>query len=157
MTSVLVNVLVLSLFAVERLILRFKDFVSLVLCLAALCFLLYYYNNPHYRLYSALLLLRIPAQHALHSSRLRSPLLFLLVFVVAALVMPRTTRGKAAQRANAEYTRNSKITASTNAVPSDESIASDVYAAIKQGMREQRKDASFHIIKKYHNIVFKII
>ncbi|KAI1523685.1 hypothetical protein PtrCC142_011360, partial [Pyrenophora tritici-repentis] len=40
---------------------------------------------------------------------------------------------------------------------SDESIASDVYAAIKQGMREQRKDASFHIIKKYHNIVFKII
>ncbi|KAG9385823.1 hypothetical protein A1F94_002573 [Pyrenophora tritici-repentis] len=78
--------------------------------------------------------------------------------------MPRTTRGKAAQRANAEYTRNSKITASITARPAgaicvlyDESIASDVYAAIKQGMREQRKDASFHIIKKYHNIVFKII
>ncbi|KAA8622483.1 hypothetical protein PtrV1_03789 [Pyrenophora tritici-repentis] len=91
--------------------------------------------------------------------------------------MPRTTRGKAAQRANAEYTRNSKITASSSlrsigapystaitarpagaiCVLYDESIASDVYAAIKQGMREQRKDASFHIIKKYHNIVFKII
>ncbi|KAA8622484.1 hypothetical protein PtrV1_03790 [Pyrenophora tritici-repentis] len=28
--------------------------------------------------------------------------------------MPRTTRGKAAQRANAEYTRNSKITASSS-------------------------------------------
>ncbi|KAF7443445.1 hypothetical protein A1F99_115190 [Pyrenophora tritici-repentis] len=39
----------------------------------------------------------------------------------------------------------------------DESIASDVYAAMKQGMREQRKDAPFHIVKKYRDVVFEMI
>ncbi|KAI1507748.1 hypothetical protein Ptr86124_013281 [Pyrenophora tritici-repentis] len=39
----------------------------------------------------------------------------------------------------------------------DESIASNVYAAIKQDMRKQRKDTPFYIIKKYYDIVFKII
>ncbi|KAI1522051.1 hypothetical protein PtrSN001C_011997, partial [Pyrenophora tritici-repentis] len=39
----------------------------------------------------------------------------------------------------------------------DESIASNVYAAIKQGMLKQRKDVPFYIIKKYCDVVFEII
>ncbi|EDU42715.1 predicted protein [Pyrenophora tritici-repentis Pt-1C-BFP] len=60
--------------------------------------------------------------------------------------MPRTTRGLSLVAAPP-----------LQSTIIDESIASNVYAAIKQDMRKQRKDTPFYIIKKYYDIVFKII
>ncbi|KAF7443191.1 hypothetical protein A1F99_126980 [Pyrenophora tritici-repentis] len=73
--------------------------------------------------------------------------------------MPRTTRGLslvAAPPLQSTIIALRKF-AYERCVKRDESIASNVYAAIKQDMRKQRKDTPFYIIKKYYDIVFKII
>ncbi|EDU41738.1 predicted protein [Pyrenophora tritici-repentis Pt-1C-BFP] len=69
----------------------------------------------------------------------------LLVFVVAALVIANSKSGCC--EAYGSYV----------CALVDESIASNVYAAIKQGMLKQRKDVPFYIIKKYCDVVFEII
>ncbi|KAI2478871.1 hypothetical protein Ptr902_09837 [Pyrenophora tritici-repentis] len=124
MTSVLVNVLVLSLFAVERLILRFEDFVSLGLLAA----------RPLNELMPNMLA-TLRSLPPVARVRPALPVLLLVIALGPSLVAAPPLR----------------------LMMIDESIASDVYAAIKQGMREQRKDAPFHIVKKYRDVVFEMI